>query len=387
MWPRRAVLPCMALLAALHAPTARGGSNPDASLIERGLEITRPGASVTETFDLTGALAALKIPSVSIAIIDHAGIVWARAFGAGATASTLFQAASLSKLVTAVAALRLVQDGRLNLDQDVNAELTEWHVPPSEMTGSSPVTLRGLLSMTAGIGVPGYLGYAPGAPLPNLTQTLDGVPPANSPPVRVEAVPGRRYAYSGGGFEIVQAIIQDATHQPFEVAMQRLVLRPAGMVDSAFVQPLPASLVGRAATGHRSDGSELPGGWRIVPELAAGGLWSTPTDLARLLIAIAGSYRGKSNALLGETLACTMLTRQNGGPYGLGGAVSGSGRDLVLMKRGQNIGYQSYMLVFPNAGQGIVVMTNSDNGTTLTTALVRRAVQVYRWPMLDGLPD
>ena len=157
------------------------------------------------------------------------------------------------------------------------------------------------------------------------------------------------------------------------------------MADSAFVQPLPASLVARAATGHRGDGSELPGGWCVVPELAAGGLWSTPTDLARLLIAIAGSYRGKPNALLGETLARSMLTRQNGGP---GGAVSESGRDLVLMKRGQNIGYQSYMLVFPNTGQGIVVMTNSNNGTTLATALVRRrAAQVYRWPMLDGPPD
>jgi CubicO group peptidase (beta-lactamase class C family) len=182
-----------------------------------------------------------------------------------------------------------VQDGRLNLDRDVNAEPTEWHVPPSDMTGSSPVTLRGLLSMTAGIGVPGYRGYAPGAPLPNLTQILDGIPPANSPPVRVEAVPGQRYAYSGGGYEIVQAIIQDATHQSFDAAMQRLVLRPVGMAD--------------------------------------------------------------------------------------------------LMKRGQNIGYQSYMLVFPNTGQGIVVMTNSDNGTTLAAALVRRAAQVYRWPMLDGLPD
>jgi CubicO group peptidase (beta-lactamase class C family) len=248
MWPRRVAL----CFVALHAGAARGGSSPDASLLERSLEITRPGASVTEILDLTGALAALKIPSVSIAIIDHDRIVWARAFGAGATPSTLFQAASLSKLVTAVAALRLVQDGRLNLDRDVNAELTEWRVPPSDMTGSSPVTLRDLLSMTAGIGVPGYLGYAPGAPLPNLTQILDGIPPANSPPVRVEAVPGRRYAYSGGGYEIVQAIIQDATHQSFEVAMQRLVLRPVGMADSAFVQPLP-SLVARAATGHRSD--------------------------------------------------------------------------------------------------------------------------------------
>ena len=132
---------CMALLAALPASTARVAQIRMRLWSAKPQEITRPGASVAETFDLTGALAALKIPSVSIAIIDHAGIPWA-APAVSTPVHTgdarLFQAASLAKLVTAVAALRLVQDGRLNLDQDVNAELTEWHVPPSEMTGSSP---------------------------------------------------------------------------------------------------------------------------------------------------------------------------------------------------------------------------------------------------------
>ncbi len=242
-------------------------------------------------------------------------------------------------------------------------------------------------TVTAGIAVPGYVGYEPGAPLPTLEQILDGTTPANSPPVRVLHVPGSRYAYSGGGYEIVQALIEGKTPRSFGRALKDLVFRPARMGDSTFTQPPPTSLVDRIARGHYADGRELPGGWRVMPELAAGGLWSTPTDLAKLLIEIARAYRGESRRFMSQKTAKDMLTPQNGGPYGLGGAVAGSGRSLVLMKRGQNIGYQSYMLIFPNTGQGIVVMSGSDNGTTLATALIRRAAKLYNWPPLGELAD
>jgi CubicO group peptidase (beta-lactamase class C family) len=305
----------------------------------------------------------------------------------GATAGTLYQAASLSKLVTAIAALRLVDMGRLSLDRTVNDDLSIWRVPDSTLSARHSVTLRGLLSMTAGINVPGYAGYEPGAPLPDLAQILAGKPPALSPPVRVVGTPCSRYAYSGGSYEVVQALIEAKTGMAFNEAMRDLVLRPADMERSTFAQPLPPSLGSEAAVGHYADGRALPGGWRVIPELAAGGLWSTPSDLAKLLIEIARAYRGADGALLKQATAVQMITRQNGGPYGLGGAVSGRGRSLVLMKRGQNVGYQSYMLVFPRTGQGIVVMTNSDNGTTLASALIRRAAAVYGWPALGKLDD
>ncbi len=359
---------------------------PKASDIEHGLVIAPPGGAPRQ-LDLPAAMQALHIPSVSVAVIERGRLDWARAFGTGATADTLYQAASLSKLVTAVAALRLVEQGRLALDRNVNDELTAWRLPDSALTRGHPVTLRGLLSMTGGVGVPGYIGYAPGQPLPNLIQILDGAPPANSPPVRVEYVPGTRYAYSGGGYEIVQALIETATRRSFAEAMQELIFRPLGMTNSTFVQPLPPALARKAAEGHDASGAPLPGGWRVVPELAAGGLWSTPTDLAKLLIAIADAFQGRSTTFLSPAMARTMVTRQGGGPYGLGGAVAGSGSDLVLMKRGQNVGYQSYMLIFPETGQGMVVMSGSDNGTTLATALIRSAAVVYRWPPLGALPD
>jgi CubicO group peptidase (beta-lactamase class C family) len=357
------------------------------SAIEHELEIRPPNEEPTPHLSLADALDFLNVSSVSLAVIDRGELSLVCAFGREATVDTLYQAASMSKLVTAVTALRLVEQGQLDLDRDIESELRSWHLPASDLTKGHPVTLRGLLGMTGGTGVPGFTGYEPGDILPGLNQILDGAPPAHSPPVRVEYVPGSRYIYSGGGYEIVQALIQDASGQGFAAAADALVFRPAGMSRSLFAQPLPPDLMSSAAMGHHGDGDALPGGSRLIPELAAGGLWSTPSDLAHLLLDLAASYRGEAGHLLPPATAKAMFTRQNGGPYGLGGALGGTGKSLVLMKRGQNVGFQGYLLIFPETGQGIVVMTDSDHGTTLAEALIRRAAAVYRWPALGELAD
>jgi CubicO group peptidase (beta-lactamase class C family) len=240
--------------------------------------------------------------------------------------------------------------------------------------------------MTGGIGVPGFLGYKAGDPLPTLTQILDGTPPANSPPVTVVAVPGTAYHYSGGGYEIAEAMMQDVADSGFPDLMEESVLKPLGMVHSTFAQPLPEFLEAQAASGHFADGKELPGRWHVFPEHAAAGLWSTPSDLAQLLVELGRAWKGNSR-FLSRVMMQEMLMPQNGGPYGLGASVAGTGRSLVLMKRGQNVGYQSYLLLFPVTGQGLVVMTNSDNGSRLAEALIRRTASVYRWPPLGALGD
>jgi CubicO group peptidase (beta-lactamase class C family) len=362
------------------------GAQPSGpSALVQGLDLAPPGQP-PQSVTLDQAMQALNIPSVGISVLDEGKIAWTAVVGARAP-RTLFQAASLSKFVTAVGVMRLVQEGRLDLDFGVEAYLTSWRLPNQSQAENGNVTLRRLLSMTAGISVPGYLGYPPGAPLPTPTEILNGSPPANSQPVTVMTPPGTAYGYSGGGYEIIQAVIQDVTGQPFATAMKTLVLEPAGMTSSIFAQPLPESLVRRAATGHTQDGRELPGGWRVVPELAAGGLWSTPDDLAQLLVCLTQALKGESPSLLSPDMVRTMLVRQPPGPYGLGAAIDGEGEALVLMKRGQNIGYQAFLILFPFRGQGMVVMTNSDNGTTLANALVRRAGQIYHWPPVGELMD
>jgi CubicO group peptidase (beta-lactamase class C family) len=366
----------------LLAQTARAAEPSD---LEFNLTMSIGG--VEQTLTLDEAMDTLHIPSVSLALIDQDRIEFASAYGAGVTPETLFQAASLSKFVAAVGAMRLVDDERLKLDDDVNDTLTSWKVPTNGFDKGRNVTLRGLLSMTAGIGVPGFLGYELGAPLPNLTQILYGVPPANSPPVTVTSEPGSAYHYSGGGYEIAEALMIDATKTSFPELMADLVLKPAGMDHSTFTQPLPADLIGDAAGGHYADGKNLEGGYHVFPEHAAAGLWATPSDLATLLLAIGRAWRGESSLFLKPETAREMMTRQNGGPYGLGAAIGEADGSLLLMKRGQNIGYQAYLILLPAEGKGMVVMTNSDNGSILADALVRRAAALHGWPKLGALAD
>ena len=378
----RAALACLIFLATAFVSGRAAGADPAA--IEHALDLAGPGVKVAG-IGLTDAMAILKIPSVSVAVIEGGRLDFARAYG-DASPRTLYQAASMSKLVAAVAALRLVQQGRLSLDAAVDGVLG-WRIPDSPLAAGQKVTLRRLLSMRAGVGPPGYPGYPVGAAIPDLARILDGRPPSTEPPVAITATPGSRYLYSGGGYEIVEALIKQAAQEPFAAALERLVLAPAGMTDSRFAQPLPAPLAAGAARGHGDDGSVLPGGWRVMPELAAAGLWSTPSDLARLLVDIGRAWRGEPASILDRRLAREMLAPQEGGPYGLGASIAGPEDATVLMKRGQNIGYQGYLLLFPTTGQGIVVMTGSDNGTTLAEAIVRRAAIAYGWSTLPPLGD
>lgn len=379
---RRAVLSAPEVL--LASRTTPASVMPEA--IAHDLILEPPGRAAIGPVTLKAAMAALPVVSADIVVLDAGRIIWVCHAGPNPP-NPVYQAASLSKLVAAVGALRLVQRRRLDLDGDLHGFLSTLGVVATPGVSNKGVTLRRLLGMTAGINVPGYAGYAPGAAIPTLMQIISGTPPANSPPVRIVYTPGSRYVYSGGGFEIVQALIEQATGRPFADAMRTLVLDPVGMTASTFVQPPPAALVARIAPGHFADGTELPGKWMVIPELAAGGLWSNARDLGALLAALLQSWRGVSGALLSAEMMRAMTMRVDGGPYGAGSAVAGAGRDLVLMKRGQNVGYQSYLLVYPATGQGIVVMTGSDNGTTLATAVIRRAAKILRWPPLGELMD
>jgi CubicO group peptidase (beta-lactamase class C family) len=383
--PRCALLWKTLLFTALLSLGSSALMAAEPSAIEHDLAITLQGEE--KRVGLDQALALLNVPSASIALIDEGRIAFARAYGKGAMPDTPYQAASLSKFVAAIGALRLVEAGTLKLDEDVNEKLTSWRVRSNPLDAEHKVTLRGLLSMTGGIGVPGFLGYEVGAPVPTLTQILDGTPPANSPPVTVIATPGSAYHYSGGGYEIAEALLQDVTGKPFPQFMQDLVLRPMGMTSSSFDQPPSEAFASRAVSGHFADGKELPGRWHVFPEHAAAGLWSTPTDLAKLLVQLADTWQGLTSIFLRRHTLEEMLTPQSGGPYGLGAAVTGDGASLVLMKRGQNVGFQGYLILYPASGQGMVVMTNSDNGFKLAEALIKRAAVAYGWPELPNLAD
>jgi CubicO group peptidase (beta-lactamase class C family) len=371
---------CFASLALLCA-TANASLPPT---FEQGLLPAQTLAGAPpQQHTLAGEMARLHVPGVSIAIIHDGKIIFAkgygvtRAGGAPVTATTLFQAASLSKPVTAVAALRMVQDGKLALDQPANSYLTSWKLPADG--GGDTVTLRQLLSHTAGVSVGGFPGYAPGTPVPTLTQVLDGIAPAVTKPVRVAAAPGTEWRYSGGGFTVLQQLMIDVDKQPFDKLMARRVLLPLGMKNSSFTQPASPAMLARAAMPHDTDGKADPAGPNVYPELAAAGLWTTPTDLATLLIAVQKAAGGQAGQLLSPATARTMLQPVKS-EYALGFGVVGTGAATAFTHGGHNKGYENTMVAYTGRGDGVVVMTNGDKGGELTGAIVRAVAHEYDWP-------
>ncbi len=322
------------------------------------------------------------VPGVSIAVIHDYAIEVAESFGlkeAGQpdpiTPETMFQACSVSKPVTATAVMRLAQDGLLDLDEDVNRYLTSWKV---RGTGNwqPKVTLRQLLSHSAGTSVHGFVGYDRYAAIPTLRQILDGEPPANTAPIRVDHLPGTRFRYSGGGFTVVQQLLEDVLKAPFVQIMADLVLRPLGMVNSTFAQPLPEAMWDRAASGHRIGGGVAHGKWQVHPETAAGGLWTTPTDLARLALDLQLARAGRPARLFTKAMADEMM-RPNPGGWGIGFALDGP----RFRHPGDNPGFQCTLVAYQDYGEGIVVMANCDEGWHVNDALVRAAAAEYQWPL------
>lgn len=342
--------------------------------------------SLDRRMNLAERMAFHRVPAVSIALINDGRIEWARAYGladvAGrrsATTSTLFQAASISKALSAMGALHLVEQGKLALDGDANRQLASWKIPQNEFTRRQAISLRMLLNHGAGTTVHGYNGYAPGQPLPSLLQVLDGVAPANSAPVRVDAIPASAWRYSGGGYSIVQLMMTEASGQAFDRYMKDAVLDPLEMTQSTFAAPLPDSLSARAATAYDGDGRAVAGSSHVYPESAAAGLWTTPSDLARVVLEVQQAEAGQSDKVVSRDMASTMLTRGLG-EYGLGFFVENLGDRTSFSHSGGTEGFRAQLYGYTRSGQGVVVMTNSDNGAALIDELLSSIAAEYGWP-------
>ncbi len=335
-----------------------------------------------ETATLAERLEALNVPGVSIAVINDGEIEWARGYGLAdvesgrpVTATTLFQAASISKPVAATAALKFVQDGLIDLDEDVNGKLVTWKVPENEFTEAQPVTLRGLVTHTAGMTVHGFPGYARDEEVPSTIGVLDGE--GNTDPIRVDMEPRTEWRYSGGGYTAMQHLLTDIAGKSFPEIMRETVLEPFGMSESTYEQPLPEARWEQAATAYRSEGDEVEGKWHVYPEMAAAGLWTTPTDLARFAIAIQEAYAGESEAVLSTEMAKQMLTPGMSN-HGLGPAIQADGTRFG--HGGSNEGFRCTFTAFIEGGQGVVIMTNSDNGGALVQEILLNIGIEYGWP-------
>ena len=296
------------------------------------------------THNIADRMKELNVPGVSVAVIHNGQIEWARGYGFTSiggppvTADTMFQAGSISKPVATMAALRLVEQGKLSLDTDINTELKSWKLPTDPVQAGKPVTLRELLTHTGGTTVHGFPGYAQNEPVPTLIQVLNGEKPANTPAIRSEAAPMARWNYSGGGFTIMQQAVIDVSGEPFPKLLHDTVLAPIGMTHSTYEQPLGKEFQAFAATPYRGDGKPVEGGAHTYPEMAAAGLWTTPTDIARYAIEVRYSIGGAANHVLSPDMTSQMLTARMGN-WGLGLEMGGAKDNPYFSHGGVNEGF------------------------------------------------
>ena len=349
------------------------------------------------------------VPGVGIAVINDYELEWAKGYGvleAGGservTPDSLFHAGSIAKPVSAAAALALVERGLFDLDRDVNEKLLSWRVPENKYTAEEKVTLRRLMSHSAGL-TDGFAMRSSSDPefdwwitsegeTPTVTiqQLLEAQPPADDgSPTRVTRVPGTAYQYSNLGYGVLQLLMTDVTGQPFSELMQETVLGPVGMTSSTFEQPLPEELRDRATAEHYVNGQPFEGKRHHYPLLASGGLWTTPSDLARFAIEIVRARAGESDLLLSQEMASEMLTPQIEVPesffsdsYGLGFDLADEGREFRFMHTGGTWGSTCLLWVHPETGQGAVIMTNSASGEgAIRLEILLGIAAEYGWPL------
>ncbi|MBD2757240.1 serine hydrolase [Spirosoma validum] len=331
-------------------------------------------------------LAYYRIPGISVAVIHNYQVEWAKAYGFAdvaqqnpATSETRFQAGTLGQALNGVGMLTLVQDKKIDLFADINQYLTTWKFPYDSVTNGKKINTANLLSHTAGLPFLRFSGYTVNEVLPTIPQILDGHKPANSPAVRSRFAPDLRSLYSGGGLVITQQLLQDVTHQPYDQYMQERVLKPMGMIHSSFSQPPVQS--SQLATGYDLDNNEIAGHYKLFPEQAAGGLWTTPTDLARYVVETQLAYRGNSSNVLTSDLTRLRLTPYVDSSFAMGVQLITRGTERYFTNETYGAGFSAVYYGSLTNGNGLVILANSDNASVnIIPELMNSIARVYNWP-------
>jgi CubicO group peptidase (beta-lactamase class C family) len=379
-----------AATASAQIPAGANRSAEASSLVQRLRAAVRLEDRADSAFHIEDRMRYYHVPGVSIAVVDNFRISFAGGFGVTefggsqrVDANTIFLAGSISKPVFATGALRLVEQDKLSLDEDINRSLRSWRLPESRFTEKDKVTLRHLLTHSAGLTVWGFPGYRMGTPIPTVQQVLDSAGPTNTAAIRSDTFPGARWRYSGGGITIAQLMATDVTGEPFPALMKRLVLDPAGMTHSTFENPLPQSRDKDAASGHERFDTPVTGRYHVYPEMAAAGLWTTAPDLARWALAVTRAFNGESGSVLTPAMARQMVSRQvqvlppfGNGHWGLGVTVDGEGDSISFRHGGRDEGFVASAVMWPKLGRGIFILTNGVSGALLSE-IMRAFADVY----------
>ena len=337
-----------------------------------------------ETYNILDRMAYYKVPGVSIAVVENGKLKWAKGYGYANTktktkidANTLFQAGSISKPVAALSALKLYQEGLLKLDEDVNTYLKNWSLPENEFTKQNKVTLEKLLFHTARTTVHGFPGYKQSDTFPDIITVLNGE--GNTGKITIDTIPGSIWRYSGGGYTIMEKVVEDISGLPLEDYMVKNISQPIGMTNSTYKQPIGDTYKNINAA-YDEGGALIEGLWNNYPEQAAAGLWTTPSDLAKYCIEIQDIIKGNKDGVLSQATTKKMLAKYKN-DWGLGPSLQFEGDSLVFGHGGKNASFTNNMKAYANLGHALIVMTNADNGGKLIREIQNAIYKYYNWPI------
>lgn len=361
-----------------------GQIQSEISVIENGLikNIQIKGDSA-QTFNIQERMDYYKVPGVSIAVVENGEIKWAKGYGYANTETgtkvdinTLFQAGSISKPLAALSALKLIENDSLELNKDVNYYLKEWQVPESKFTKTEKVTLEKLLTHTAGMTVHGFPGYQQADEFPEIIDVLNGN--GNTAKILVDTIPGSIWRYSGGGYTVMEKVVEDVSGMSLDEYMTKNILIPIGMKNSTFQQPITKEWQNNISAAYDGNGVIIKGLWNNYPEQAAAGLWTTASDLALYCIEIQEINQGKEDGVLTRKTVDKMLTKHKN-DWGLGPSLQNQKDSLIFGHGGKNAGFTNDMKAYAYQGNAIVVMTNADNGGKLISEIQNAVSKHYNW--------
>ncbi|MEL6560374.1 MAG: serine hydrolase domain-containing protein [Bacteroidota bacterium] len=342
----------------------------------------------SDTYSILDRMAYYHVPGISISVVKDGEIRWSKGYGLANTidsievnTNTLFQAGSISKPISALAPLKLMEEGKLGLDVDVNQYLKDWKIEDNKLTNESKVTMRRLLTHTAGTTVYGFPGYSQSDTLPTLEQVLNGE--GNSQKVVVSSMPGSGWSYSGGGYTTMQKVIEDVSEISFEAYMEENFFKPLDMSNTTFRHLDPKNDRHKASAAYDSNGELIKGYWHNYPEQAAAGLWTTPEDLAKYCVEIQQILNGKQNGILKRTTVEAMLTKHLN-DWGLGPQLVWSGDSLRFQHNGKTVGFATDMIAFAHQGNAVIVFANGDDGRLLINEILRSVSNYYGWNIISS---
>ncbi|MFD0618450.1 serine hydrolase domain-containing protein [Paenibacillus sp. GCM10027629] len=340
---------------------------------------------MVRSFDVNQRMEHYHVSGLSMTMIRNGQIHKTETYGvleAGTSTlidqQTLYHACSISKFVSSMLVIKLAAQGILDLDEDVNDRLTSWKVPNNTYTQAYKVTLRTLLSHQAGIIDPenSFTELDPNTSIPTMANLLTGITPYCKESIIVKYEPGSEFHYSDAGFCIIQQLIEDVTGEPYGVTLNEHLFKPLHMSNSTILTSIPSGNRDDLASGHLRNGDVVDGKYTIYPYPAAAGLWSTSTDLARLVIELMDSLRGQSKIGISEKYAREMITAQGCREWtGLGVFLEGNGQDMVFSSLGWGVGFQCMILANPYVETATVIMTNTDTGVHQLEGLIGEIIR------------